>query len=804
MAQIETWLKTDLKHIVRVQELDGGLFTADNQANRIGVILTDNGADVTITGGVTAYMIRGDEATLIMNGSSSGNRAWIDLPASAYTKIGPFSIVIKNGTTTIGACTGYMYRSTTDEIVDPGHVIPSIEELLAEIENTKAAGRAATAAAQTANTAATNADSKAATAQTAANTANTAATNADNKAAEATAAKNAANSAASKIDNLTIIITQGDPSLPPSSRLDLVDGHYQLTISNVKGLKGDTGDAFHIKKTYASVAAMNADYGGTDTVVGDYVMVVSNVEDPDNAKVYIKGSSAWQFVVDMSGATGIKGDTGTGITGASFSNYQLTLTFSDGTNYTTPSIRGAQGIRGEKGDHGVDAYVHIRYSHTNPTADTDMKTTGDDWIGIYSGNSATAPTHYTDYTWYKIKGETGSVQNAYASTLEMAPTDSRKIKDVLDAKAEMDTDAVEGNFASFDANGNPVDSGNKSSDYIKTINGRLPNPVTGDIVVIEGGGSSSYGAYRIDATIAPSDWVLTNGVYRVTITSTAMADIITSNMDGSETWLDDETAMLGETTFTSFGTGSGDGGIYVDTAVLPTASWGLHILLAMNGADVLSDLTGKINDAKTIIGSGISIIVDGDAATAEIAPGEYAYIKNNTHGLAEGIYYNSSSSAFPVSGGTASSAVFSIPAKGGLNALNSDKQSKMDTGLNTTIKTIVGAINEHESDISTLNSKTSITLTAGTGISIQGNDSKYYGSGLVSIVAQLQTTAAISSGNTIFTVPQNASPTVFGGVVLIDTNDGTVYSARYRYGTLIAISPIPANKYLAVMFNVWY
>lgn len=381
MAQIETWLRTDQKHVVQVQELDGNLFTADNMANRIGVILTDNGSPVTITGGITAYMIRADEATLIMNGASEGNRAWIDLPASAYTKIGPFSVVIKNGTTTIGACTGYMYRSTTDEIVDPGHVIPSIEELLAEIENTRAAGREATAAANTANTAATNANNKASAAQTAANTANTAATNADSKAAAAVTATGAANTAAAKIDGLVIIITQGDPTLPPSSKLELVNGHYQLTISNVKGLKGDTGDAFHVTKTYPSVAAMNADYGGTDTAVGDYVMVTSNVEDPDNAKVYIKGSSAWQFVVDMSGATGIKGDTGTGITGASFANDKLTLNFSDGTSYTTPSIRGPQGIQGNP---GVNATIKSQATHYK-VSDNDTTIPSDGW-------STTKPT----------------------------------------------------------------------------------------------------------------------------------------------------------------------------------------------------------------------------------------------------------------------------------------------------------------------------------------------------------------------------------------------------------------------------
>lgn len=40
-----------------------------------------------------------------------------------------------------------------------------------------------------------------------------------------------------------------------------------------------------------------------------------------------------------------------------------------------------------------------------------MKTTPDAWMGIYSGDSATAPTAYTAYTWYNIKGQTGPVSD---------------------------------------------------------------------------------------------------------------------------------------------------------------------------------------------------------------------------------------------------------------------------------------------------------------------------------------------------------------------------------------------------------
>lgn len=61
-----------------------------------------------------------------------------------------------------------------------------------------------------------------------------------------------------------------------------------------------------------------------------------------------------------------------------------------------------------KGEDGDEAYIHIKYSANEPTQDSDMKTTPDAWIGVCGGTSSTAPTHYTDYTWYKFKGETGA------------------------------------------------------------------------------------------------------------------------------------------------------------------------------------------------------------------------------------------------------------------------------------------------------------------------------------------------------------------------------------------------------------
>ena len=63
---------------------------------------------------------------------------------------------------------------------------------------------------------------------------------------------------------------------------------------------------------------------------------------------------------------------------------------------------------GYKGDTGDAWYMYIKYSSDLPTSDADMGNTPDNWIGLYSGTASTAPSHYTDYTWFQWKGDTGN------------------------------------------------------------------------------------------------------------------------------------------------------------------------------------------------------------------------------------------------------------------------------------------------------------------------------------------------------------------------------------------------------------
>ena len=80
-----------------------------------------------------------------------------------------------------------------------------------------------------------------------------------------------------------------------------------------------------------------------------------------------------------------------------------TITYAD---QTTSTFQVKNGVKGDKGD---SQYVHIKYSSAMPTKNSDMYDTPDNYIGIYSGASSTAPTDYTSYTWFKYKGEKGDI-----------------------------------------------------------------------------------------------------------------------------------------------------------------------------------------------------------------------------------------------------------------------------------------------------------------------------------------------------------------------------------------------------------
>ena len=206
MAVIEINRTTDLDRPVAVDVLPGVGFTSEQLAHKFVISAKKSGSAVTLSGGVVARVLRADDAMVLVQGTITNGKATITLSKDCYKIPGQISIAImvsetSTVTTCVYAAVAQIRRSDSDSIVDNDRVIPSIDEILAQLSVMEAATNAANTAADAANTAASNANSKATAANTAASTANTAASNADAKAALANTAAGTANTAASNADS---------------------------------------------------------------------------------------------------------------------------------------------------------------------------------------------------------------------------------------------------------------------------------------------------------------------------------------------------------------------------------------------------------------------------------------------------------------------------------------------------------------------------------------------------------------------------------------------------------------------------
>jgi hypothetical protein len=83
---------------------------------------------------------------------------------------------------------------------------------------------------------------------------------------------------------------------------DYVTGTYNKTATILRP------EGFSVYRTYPSVETMEADL--MNVPEGKFVLINTNdVEIPDNAKLYVRGATSFEYLVDMSGAIGFTGKT---------------------------------------------------------------------------------------------------------------------------------------------------------------------------------------------------------------------------------------------------------------------------------------------------------------------------------------------------------------------------------------------------------------------------------------------------------------------------------------------------------------
>ena len=102
--------------------------------------------------------------------------------------------------------------------------------------------------------------------------------------------------------------------------------------TGIEGQQGPSGQGFQVTKTYSSVAALNADTSPTGILAGEFAIIdTDDVSNAENSRLYLWNGTAYNFIVDVSGAPGMQGLQGPiGLTGD----------------------QGNQGIQGETGAAG--------------------------------------------------------------------------------------------------------------------------------------------------------------------------------------------------------------------------------------------------------------------------------------------------------------------------------------------------------------------------------------------------------------------------------------------------------------------
>lgn len=134
-------------------------------------------------------------------------------------------------------------------------------------------------------------------------------------------------------------------------------------------------------------------------------------------RITLADTTTFDFVVSNGkGISSIKKKSTSGLVDT------YTIAYNDGTSGTFTVTNGA------KGDTGAASYIWVKYASQKPTSSShSFGDVPDDWIGVYSGTSGTAPTDWTQYKWFQMKGEkgdTGDPAKLNSSAVEYLVSDS--------------------------------------------------------------------------------------------------------------------------------------------------------------------------------------------------------------------------------------------------------------------------------------------------------------------------------------------------------------------------------------------
>ena len=185
-------------------------------------------------------------------------------------------------------------------------------------------------------------------------------------------------------------------------------------IQGIQGEKGEKGDGFSISKTYTSVSAMNAGFATDGVPLNGFVLInTGNVEDTDNAKLFVKGEIGYSYLTDLSGSQGIQGEKGEK---------------GEQGKQGERGVQGEQGIQGKQGEKGADGKDGTSVTHSwNGTVLTVSSASGTSSANLKGDKGDTGATGATGAPGTSVTVSSVSESAASGGSNVITFTDGKKI-----------------------------------------------------------------------------------------------------------------------------------------------------------------------------------------------------------------------------------------------------------------------------------------------------------------------------------------------------------------------------------------
>jgi hypothetical protein len=142
-------------------------------------------------------------------------------------------------------------------------------------------------------------------------------------------------------------------------------------IQGEEGPEGPQGLGFKIAKFYTSITEMLNDTLPTEILVGEFAIILGDVESEDYGKLYVWTGSGYEYTADMSvqGIQGPKGDSGTEVQ-LRKSTESIQWKYADEDDTQWRDLVPLLDIKGDKGDQGEAATVAVGIVSTLPAGAT--------------------------------------------------------------------------------------------------------------------------------------------------------------------------------------------------------------------------------------------------------------------------------------------------------------------------------------------------------------------------------------------------------------------------------------------------